>query len=303
MIVLNTTKELINVENWADIEARPGFTPNVDPNAHKRLSIIGRYLHPERRRCDLPNCHTPHAKGYIVVTTDGRETNIGKDCGKNYFGVDFETMTQQFERDVTEKENRETLFTFSFRTEELRAKLTELRRQVRGADWVYRLTRALVEGSKGCPSVLVRQLGTMVKTRNPILLISREATSQEVENMESTQGRRLPRPQYIDEAVAQIDGIEALYPEADVRKLLVFDIEEPLKKFEGENIDSMTFERLRHWARWVNTVIEPTVEAAARAVDHGRRLLVAENLQPLERLLGRGEDIDQFAKYLKTLRT
>jgi phage-related tail protein len=37
---------------------------------------------------------------YVVATTHGIETNIGKDRGKMYFGVNFETMSKQFDRDI-----------------------------------------------------------------------------------------------------------------------------------------------------------------------------------------------------------
>jgi hypothetical protein len=40
---------------------------------------------------------------YVVATTHGIETNIGKDRGKTYFGVNFETMSKQFDRDIREK--------------------------------------------------------------------------------------------------------------------------------------------------------------------------------------------------------
>ncbi len=107
MITLNSDRGLVQIDSWTDIETRPGFVKDLDPTAHKLKSIIGRYVFSDRIRCGLSNCHTPHAKGYIVVTEDGHETNIGKDCGKTYFGVDFEILSGQFERDLAASQNRE----------------------------------------------------------------------------------------------------------------------------------------------------------------------------------------------------
>lgn len=78
MITLNTDKGLIRIEAWEDVESRPGFVKNLDPTKHELASIIGRYILKEPIRCGLSNCHTPHAKGYIVTTKEGHETNIGK---------------------------------------------------------------------------------------------------------------------------------------------------------------------------------------------------------------------------------
>lgn len=301
MIILNTAKELVTVDNWSDIIKRPGFTSNLDPAAHTLHAILGRYVFHERILCGLSSCHTPHAKGYVVSTTSGLETNIGQDCGKKYFGVDFETMTRKFERDVTEKEDRDKLFSFAFRVDDLRAQITELRSQDRGANWVHKQTQPLLDPAKGCPPVLVRRIAGMVKTRNPVITTQREASAQEIENMETIQGRRLTRPQYIEESLAQVAGLEALFPENDLRQLLVIELEESLRRFEEEDIDTLGYEALRRWARWIGTV-EGTLETATAVVGHGRRLLTRENLEALGQVvLGDADDLARFTRYLKGL--
>jgi hypothetical protein len=106
MITLNGEKELTRIHDWADILARPGFDGQLDPNAHELEAIIGSYALRDKIPCGLSNCRTPHGRGYLVATKDGRTTNIGKDCGRVYFGVDFETMLSQFTRDIAAKEHR-----------------------------------------------------------------------------------------------------------------------------------------------------------------------------------------------------
>ena len=300
MIVLNVEKELVTVKDWSDILDRPGFTSSLDPGQHTLKAILGRYVIQERVRCGLSNCHTPHAKGYVVSTASGLETNIGQDCGRIYFGVDFETMTKKFERDLTEKENRDKLFGFSFRFDEIKRQITELRTQERGANWVHKHTRSLLEAGRSCPAGVVRSIGSMAKMRNSMLVRPREATDKEIEQLEGMQGRRLSRPHYIEEPLAEIVGLEALFPENDVRQLLVMNIEQPLKEFEKADIDVLGFEALRSWARWVGTV-EPTLERAADAIAHGRRLLRPENLESFAQLLTDKNDQVAFMKYLKGL--
>ena len=302
MIVLNTAKELLRVENWADIEARPGFTTDLDPSAHALDAIIGRYAFTDRIRCGLSNCRAPHAKGYIVATKDGHETNIGKDCGKTYFGVDFETLSRKFDQDITEKENRDKLWSFSFKLEELKTHVQELRSSDYGANWVYRMSRPLLESGRSVPQDVVRRLAAMIKTRRPLLTIEREATEREVQEMEVTRGRNLPRPQYVEHAVAEIQGLEALFSENDVRQLLVIDLEEKLKEFEDQSIDLLAFEPLRRWAKWIGGV-ENTLQRAASSVESGRKLLRAENLEPFSRIIRERQNEAIFQKYLQSLST
>lgn len=244
MITLNTEQGLISVENWDDIEARPGFITNLNPLDHQLASIIGRYLFKEKIRCGLSNCHTPHAKGYIVTTKDGQSTNIGKDCGKKYFGVDFEDLSKKFDRDITEKENRIRLFSFSFQIEEVERTISELRKKEHGADWVYKKTLPLLSASKDCPEVIVRQISTMIKTGTGILSVQREATQEEIETMEAMQRRKIQRPHFVEDRIAEITGIQTLHSENDLKKLLVLDLEENLKAFKGKDIDSLSSVRL-----------------------------------------------------------
>jgi hypothetical protein len=301
VITLNSEKGLIHIESWEEIEARPGFVKDLDPTEHKLDAIIGRYIFKDETRCGLSNCHTPHVKGYIVVTKDGYETNIGKDCGRTYFGVDFETLSRRFDREITQAENRERLWSFSFQLDEVERKLTELRSADKGADWVYRNLRPLITPSAGCPEAIVRRISAMIKSRSNVLAIEREATEAEVEMREASENRKLPRPVYVNEPIAKIAGLEALYPENDLRTLLVLELEIKLKEFQGLSIDELDHEDLRYWVKWADAV-EPTLERATQVVTYGRRLLDVANLQPLLRTLTLQADTNAFRAYLRGLR-
>lgn len=87
MITLSTDKGLVRIETWEDVLTRPGFKTDVDPRAVSLKSIIGSYAFATFLPCGLSSCHTPHGRGYLVLTSDGHETNIGKDCGKKYLAL------------------------------------------------------------------------------------------------------------------------------------------------------------------------------------------------------------------------
>jgi len=298
LITLNTDKGLIKVESWKDIESRPGFIKDLNPKDKKLDAIIGRYIFKDKIRCGLSNCHTPHAKGYIVSTKDGYETNIGKDCGKTYFGVDFEALSKKFDRDVTESENREKLWNFSFQIEELEEKLNDLRTVSKGANWIHKNIQPLISRNRGCPDGVVSRLLNMVKTRNNLLTKQRIATKQEIEDLEAIENRKIERPHYIDEPIAEISGLEALYPENDLREYLVKELESNIRVFKGKDIDQMSFEELRRWAKWISTV-ESTVENAISIMELGNRLLAEENLKPFLEVLEGKDEIKLFRKYIR----
>lgn len=300
MIVLNSEKEIIRVETWGDITGRPGFSGNLDPSKHKLDTIIGRYAFKDYVPCGLSNCHTPHGRGYIVVTKDGQETNIGKDCGKTYFGVDFETLSNKFDRDMTEKENREKLWNFYFRSEEVSAQVSNLRKEEHGADWVNKQTNAL-QNIREVPAKVVRRLASMVKSRDPRLTKDREATDAEVAQLEEAHGRRLPRPQYVPVLLGEVAGLDALFLENNLKVLLIDGVSERIKELNGSDIDTLTFEQLRKWSRWLGELDE-ILERALRAVRSGRMLLTQENLLKFSDAVELNTEEHQiFLKFLRQL--
>lgn len=300
MITLNTEQGLINVDNWDEVKELPGFVTDLNPSEHQLESIIGRYSRKEKINCGLSNCHTPHGKGYIVKTKKGLLTNIGHVCGKSYFGTDFETMTKQFIRDITASEDRNYLWSFDFQIEDLEGVLEDMLKRPRGAEWVYKKTRSLVSANGVCPIEIVRRITSMVRAGTNILTIPRVATQTEIEILEAKQVRRVQRPHIIEEPVAEIAGIRALYPENDLRAMLVLDLGDKLASFKEKDIDSLSFDELRHWAKWANSV-ENTLVKARTAITLGAALLSPDNLEPFIKVLATRDEIALFRSYLKGL--
>lgn len=300
MIVLNSEKEIIRVETWSDITERPDFSGDLDPSTHELEAIIGRYAFKQYVPCGLSNCHTQHGRGYIVATKDGQTTNIGKDCGKTYFGVDFETLSNKFDRDMTEKENREKLWNFFFRSEEVLAHVSTIRKEERGADWVYKQTNAL-QNSRDVPAKVIRRLASMIKSRDPRLTQDREATDAEVAQLEQAQGRRLTRPHYVSAPLGEVVGLDALFQENNLKVLLIERVSERIKELNENDIDTLTFEQLRKWSRWLGELDE-ILERAMRAVRNGRMLLTQENLLTFSDAVELNTEEHQFfLKYLRQL--
>lgn len=301
MITINTDKGLFRIQTWEDVATRAGFTPDLDPVAIPLKAIIGRYVFGDQVRCGLKNCHTMHNHGYIVTAENGQETNIGKDCGKRYFSVDFEQVKRQFDRDMDAMENRDVLWSLTFKLDEIDERIIQLRSGAKGADWIFKNCMALQDPGK-LPVEVTRQMDRFVKNQSGYFQLEREATEKEAENMDAIAGRKLPRPQYVPYLETTVNGVEALYQENNLNKILIVGLQEQIKVFRVLSIDQLTEAQLRYWKKWAVT-IDHLLEKAERAIEHGLVLLIHDNLAPLLRIEGleKNGEADRFRAFLAKL--
>jgi len=95
-----------------DFKSRPNYRDDLDHLQHKLHRIIGDYSFPKSAqiRCGLKECRTKHWHGgYVVETVDGLETNIGADCGKKYFSVNWGDLQTAFDKAAADRDLREWL--------------------------------------------------------------------------------------------------------------------------------------------------------------------------------------------------
>jgi hypothetical protein len=214
--------------------------------------------------------------------------------------VDFETLSRQFDRDVTAKEYRDSLWSFFFSLDEVKRQLDALNNAQTGASWVHKNTRPLVEVGRGVPTSAIRRLQQLVKTGSNRLTRPRLATEAEADLLRQTQTITEPGPLYVDEEIAQVQGLDALSPQNDLRQLLVIDLEQRIQDFEQVRIDELSFEALKQWSKWAGNV-GSAIERAREVVESGRRLLTQENLTPVLQVIDDRKEAAQFREYLRTL--
>jgi hypothetical protein len=288
MITLNTDKGLVRLQSWADVEARPGFTPNIDPRTAKLDRIIGSYALTPFQPCGLSTCHTPHGKGYLVTTTDGHETNIGKDCGKKYFDVEFKRLAKAYDREERSSRRRETLTALQHQIPTIEDRIAGLMDGPTGAKWISKRTKCLTDPMKGLPPSIIAIIGGVIRRRNGTLTKTRVATAQELERMRVQRQRLQEGENYVEEIVGQLDGISVLYKENDLRRLLVTDMEN-LSVVKGLDVDDLKDKALRDLAKWSES-IEPTLAQAEESIAAGRRLLTQANIRQLLAFIPKRED-------------
>lgn len=297
MITLNGERGFEDVESWDEILQLPGFMIDLDPEKEELNEIIGRYIFKDKIACGLTGCHQPHGRGYIVTTKSGRVTNIGNICGKNHFGVKFDEFSKVFVQALTDHQNRQAIASFLFQLERYVEEVSTLRGGEQGADWVYRTSRALAERNHGCPDILVREVGKMIRARDGSIRVPRVATEEEAKEMEVMAGKSLPRPQYVEEIKGNLGGIECLYHEYNIREILVLDVEPQLAKLADFDVDTATSNELRFWAKWCQE-LEEKLERVRGAVKAGRVLLSRENLVQLFEIIPDPNELTFFKQWL-----
>ena len=298
MITLNTERGLIKVETWQEIEELPGFTKDIDPKQYELKEIIGRYLFKDYIKCGLSSCHTPHGKGYIVTTKTGPITNIGRDCGKNHFGVEFEELSKILETEIRTKTYRDTIGSFLIFIDQHRNAVNKLRSGPFGADTVYRKANLLLKRTSGCPEEAVKILSKLVRSRNSDITKDRVASKQEVEDLEAIQGKSLPRPYYIEEKVDSFSGLPFLYKENDLRERLVLDLEEGFKAIEELNLDDASDSDLKFWSGW-SSEVERKIKESEEILKYGVALLEKTNLIKLEKSLSDDKSKSEYREFVR----
>lgn len=297
MITLNSERGFEKVDTWEEIVSLPGFTDNLDPKKFQLKEIIGRYIFKEKIPCGLTSCKQPHGKGYIVTTKTGEVANIGNVCGKTHFGVEFNELSKIFNRAITEHNNREIVGSFIFQLEANIERVENIRSGNSGADWVYKTSRGLIQKGRGCPESVTSYVSKLVRSRNGAILIPRIATENEVKDMEVIQKRTLERPQYIEESRGNLRGLDALFPENDLRELLIIDMEANLKSLADLDIDNATFKDIQYWSKWCSE-FDAKLEKAERILSSGQQMLSKDNLSQLLSVIDDQHESSEFRKWL-----
>lgn len=281
MIRLNTDKGWARIDSWDDVLARPGFVTDVDPRTVTLKSIIGSYSFASFLPCGLSTCHTPHGRGYLVTTSDGHETNIGKDCGKKYFSVEFVQMAKVFNRELRAQDQREAIAAFQHKIPSVESRLAEVKDGEHGAHWVRKNALVLTGDAVGLAGGVVHMVRRLVKQRSGAITVDRVATPDEAERMRAQGQRGGVGVIYVTDTIGQLDGITVLYPESDFRELLVERMR-PLDIIKSANVADLSNSDLRRMSKWIED-IEPALARAEALVATGRRLLTQKNIQQLAR--------------------
>lgn len=285
MITIKRNREWIKIDSWQDVMTLPGYVAEINPKTVELDSVIGKYREPEYRICGLSNCHTKHYRGYLITTKKGDVANIGVNCGATHFGVDFETMSRQFDRDYQNQERRELILSAKNKLTTWQSKVDDLVNAPRGASWLLRQYTLSDQRETGFPYCVTVALMKMSKNNSNVLTKERRATKEEVAIMNET-GQRTD---FVVDAVGVIDGIGGFFNIEKLKAIFANDLRPGFKELRDFDVEQASEGSLMHWSKWCGEV-ESKINESIKIIEEASLFFDQENLIILIEIAESDED-------------
>jgi hypothetical protein len=280
MIRVKSGGSYVTIEDFSDLEARPRFTGQLDPKNKELEDVIGYYLLPEFIPCGLTSCRTKHKKGYVAVTKDGLETNIGKDCGKTHFGLNFDIKQKAMSAAVTRQTRQEAILEFQFNSHGLQEEVSYLLDQPLAAREIHKMSVDIKTRSRGWPDYISSEVAKMAMSRSGAIIESKIATQRERE-LKIASGVREEDALLVSNKIGELSAIEALFPENSLKELLISGLVVRLNELDVLEIGTLGDIELKKWHDWCSEA-PGLLERAKRSVKLGQKFHSPDNLKLLQ---------------------
>lgn len=270
-------KHFVKITTWDDISKMSGYTDSLDPKKEKLKQVINRYELPNKGKCGLSNCGTPHFRGYIVKTESGKLTNLGHICGNKHFGLNFTSLKNKLDKEVDYFNKVESIkFAQSNITDRYR-ELSGIETNWKKIESVYRTIKS--EGLDG----LYDKLEQMKHSKSSTISRQRKATEPEIELEEVRTGKDVQNPFYISEILGDLKGLNYLADRIKIKALILNNkiILESLNEFD-EN--KTTFKELSKMVK-ENENLNDSVREAHSIIADGFKLFSADNMRQFTPLI------------------
>ncbi|NHV25855.1 hypothetical protein [Burkholderia sp. D-99] len=129
------TRKPIHFSSRDEFEVRPNYVAALRC-VHDDLDyIVGKYgfSKDKQLQCGLNGCNHWHQHGFIVATKSGLETHCGQDCGQREFGVVWDELTAEFERQTKAETRRKLIEDMLKDRDELLSHAREMQTRLSGA--------------------------------------------------------------------------------------------------------------------------------------------------------------------------
>lgn len=265
------------ITSWEDMFSRRKFSFDVDGTKVELRAVIAPYrgLQPAKP-CGLTNCHTPHNNGYLIITVDDRETNIGSDCGKKHF-PDFAMQALTLDRALREESLRRIVSEAQAASDELRAQFVRLRSENEGAEWCVRCIRALRQILVSIDPQLWHSLRRKANAGDSLVNEVRERSKVEIRELVAANLGRAEELRFESKPAGRLVGIEVLSDRLDLNASLVRGAEAALSELIAVDPRKASG-RVLQKASKSTTEIARFLLLAREAVEAGRSFFKDSNL-------------------------
>lgn len=265
---------LVDLKGPSDLTRRPAYRSPLDATDSKLAEVLTPYDFAEPYPCGLASCRQPHQHGYLVVTVDEVETNVGKDCGRRIFGKDFTIKANLQVARASRKRKLDTLQGVLDRKEELLSRISELYDRKTGTRWANAELRSLKE--RPLLHFPANKLYAMASRGETAVIDVREATKEEKAQHRAFNPSAKPL-RYVNEPVGHLQGLKFLVANPHDSATTLKD-----KLYELASIDvkALSPKKLQEWVEWANR-IEREFDDIEDALANALRFFAEDNVRLL----------------------
>ena len=284
----------ISVKTVEELRDRPLYRESLSfgDGIRELLDILGEYSFPDTKMipCGIQGCRTPHMKGFLVITTDGLETNIGNVCGKKHLGVNFQEKRTAFRQKQGEARNVEQIVEVKRLLEGLQSALDDL--QVRSG----RIARLKIFLNKAHPQLTRLIVGraklAQVKLFKTVLMAEPEARRQYTHEVEpDSKGKLEPFENWFArrrpmKSVSAGILVGLSFWKHDLHQILRQDIlntAKELNELDDVRTAGLPLSELRRYAKWAQT-LEHRIHDVGFVVSEGEAFFGGDNIDALRLL-------------------
>lgn len=261
-------------QSYEDLLARAGFVAPLDHEQHALKAVLADYHFQKEVPCGLKGCRQPHNNGFLVITEDGVETNVGKDCGRSFFGDEvFSTVHAEYQRRRQRADLIARFRSLQAEADPIAARLKDVVFRAFGGKWVRKVESSM---AKVLGPALLTSLEAAHLRRELVVSRSVERTEEEIQNvMALTPGLSRERAKYSTESIGTLEAMPWIGFDFTGRLLKRFV--DALRSFETLDPEQLSTPKLRLLVKPFEE-LDAEVAAAEEAAASVLRFLSQDNL-------------------------
>lgn len=258
-------------------------------------SILAPYhLTGQMIKCGISTCGRPHWHGYLITTSDGLETNIGKDCGKRHFKADFSSEVKRHDQLYDRRLKLEKIFALKIEASEILQDLIELK----GEYGILKSLRFRLRGALSRPEN--QKLDHKLKTGDDRLYRLEPPSKEEIDAYRVANNKKHAIPPAREVVIGRIEGFKFL--KATHRDEEVFNYIEPLR-----NLSKTSREEILGWKKgeidrthsWFSQARQ--VEKIRELILEGWLFFTADNIRSIESIGISSSSLDECLRDIKPI--
>lgn len=291
------------IKNLADLEAVPGYEQQIEFGEKVGRSIKDMLEKYELAKvdevpCGIKGCRKKHMYGYLVVSSDGRITNIGQDCGRNHLGLNFSSAKASYNVRRKAISNRKAV-------DQIRAELAKHQDRISRIKSLSSALNRCREVIREWMPIQAGELIEMAYKQRSVIVVERQMSKREAAVHFAQTGTS--RKDYVGgrpmvtEEVGRLVGVAFFGSDlsAFISKSVSPAINE-VSALTDSDIDELSAQAISDLSKRLGDSLR-NIREAEKIADHGLRFFTPDNAAKLKLMGASEENVKRLAPALSEL--